>query len=272
MATAGRVGARGNPVPPGGAPYVDYYTGYSLALAVCAALFHRARTGEGQLVETSMLVNAMMVQNAPFTVVAKADGGRRDALKRELASLRERGASFSEQMAARHKGPSELGSPFYRTYLTRDGAIGVGGLAAQFRKRMRDALGLTEDAAPGEHELTPEQRQRNLVAHIECMIREHSTAHWLRVFQAADVPVTPVRFIEEMDEHTQVRANGYTVELEHETCGRELHVAPVHQMSATPPSVQSASPPLGRHTRAVLAQAGYSDAEIDAFYERDVVR
>jgi alpha-methylacyl-CoA racemase len=264
MASAGRMSPRGNPTTPGGTPYADYFTGYSLALAICAALVHRARTGEGQFVETSMLVNSMMIQNATFTVVPAADKGRRAALKQQLDTLAERGASYAEQQTARRGGaPSEIGSPFYRTYLTRDGAIAVGGLSAQFNKRMRDALGVAE---------TDKRGQEGLTEHIECLIREQPTAHWLGVFQVADVPVTRVNFIEQMDEHPQVQSNGYTVTLEHPISGAELQVGPVHKMSATPPAVQGASPPLGAHTREVLGLAGYTDAEIDALYARDVVR
>jgi crotonobetainyl-CoA:carnitine CoA-transferase CaiB-like acyl-CoA transferase len=137
---------------------------------------------------------------------------------------------------------------------------------------MRDALGLAE-AGPRAPDGPPDpELARKLTEHIECLIREQPTAHWLGVFQAADVPVTRVNFIEQMDEHPQVQSNGYTVTLEHPVSGAELQVGPVHKMSATPPAVQGASPTLGGDTREVLGLAGYTEAEIDALYARDVVR
>jgi crotonobetainyl-CoA:carnitine CoA-transferase CaiB-like acyl-CoA transferase len=201
MAGAARLGPRGNPITPGGAAYVDYFTGYSLALAVCAALVHRQRTGVGQLVETSMLVNTLMVQNAAFMSVPAADRGQREELLGELTRMRERGASFPEQMAARRKllHAEEGTGPYYRTYLTRDGAIAVGGLAPQFRKRMQEVLGITGGAGAAGGEL---------VERIEHAIREQNTEYWLSLFRAADVPVTPIHFIEELERHPQVRANG----------------------------------------------------------------
>lgn len=271
MASAGRVSPRGNPITPGGTAYVDYYTGYSLALAICAALFHRAQTGQGQLVETSMLANSLMIQNASFSLVPAADKGRRAALKGELEAQRGRGASFTEQSAARRPDGEPL-SPFYRTYLTRDGAIAVGGLSAPFRAKMRKALGIAESEMPAPNDAEANDTLRALMERIECQIRELPTAHWVQVFKQADVPVTPVNFVEEMDTHPQVQSNGYTVEVEHPTGGRELQVGPVHQMSATPPAVQGPSPMLGEHTRRVLALAGYSAQEIDQLFERDVVR
>jgi alpha-methylacyl-CoA racemase len=265
MAGAGRVGPRGNPVTPGGAAYVDYFTGYSLALAVCAAMVHRQRTGEGQLVETSMLVNTLMVQNASFMSVPAVDREQRDQLLGELTRMRELGASFPEQMATRRKllhGEEGTG-PYYRSYFTRDGAIAVGGLGPQFRKRMQEVLGIAGDSG---------LRGEELVEHIERVIREHPTEHWLALFRSADVPVTPIHFIEEMEHHPQVQANGYAVELEHATTGPQTQVGPVHKMSVTPPSAQGASPPLGANTREILELAGYDAAAIDALYRENVVR
>jgi crotonobetainyl-CoA:carnitine CoA-transferase CaiB-like acyl-CoA transferase len=137
---------------------------------------------------------------------------------------------------------------------------------------MRDALGVAQAGAGGQAGAGDPDFNRKLTEQIECLIREQPTDHWLRVFQAADVPVTRVNFIEQMDEHPQVQSNGYTVMLEHPISGDELQVGPVHKMSATPPAVQGASPPLGAHTREVLGMAGYTEAEIDALHASDVVR
>ncbi len=49
-------------------------------------------------------------------------------------------------------------------------------------------------------------------------------------------------------------------------------VAPPHKMSETPPTPQSASPPLGRDTNAILASAGYSEGEIAALRSAEVIR
>src|SRR5437867_236229 len=51
IAYVGKVDENGAPlVPP---PFADVTTGYAIATGVCAALFHRAQTGQGQKVETS---------------------------------------------------------------------------------------------------------------------------------------------------------------------------------------------------------------------------
>ena len=51
----------------------DFATAYSIAWATCAALFYRERTGKGQLVETSMLANAMTFQSGAIMSVPPAD-------------------------------------------------------------------------------------------------------------------------------------------------------------------------------------------------------
>jgi crotonobetainyl-CoA:carnitine CoA-transferase CaiB-like acyl-CoA transferase len=61
-ASGGRFDDNGNPILPGPVATADYATGYSIAWGVCAALFYRERTGKGQLVETSLLANALQFQ------------------------------------------------------------------------------------------------------------------------------------------------------------------------------------------------------------------
>jgi crotonobetainyl-CoA:carnitine CoA-transferase CaiB-like acyl-CoA transferase len=57
----------------------------------------------------------------------------------------------------------------------------------------------------------------------------------------------------------------------HEVTGEQSIVAPVFEMSATPTAVTHAAPPLGRDTREVLLEAGYSAEEIDRLAGEHVV-
>ena len=58
----------------------------------------------------------------------------------------------------------------------------------------------------------------------------------------------------------------------HEITGPQRVVGPLFQMSETPPSVQGASPALGRDTLQLLAEAGFSGDEIDGLLHDGVVR
>src|SRR6266508_4488812 len=53
IAAQGRVEKDGTPAPISASTLVDYFAGQAMALGVCAALYHRAQTGEGQLIDTS---------------------------------------------------------------------------------------------------------------------------------------------------------------------------------------------------------------------------
>jgi crotonobetainyl-CoA:carnitine CoA-transferase CaiB-like acyl-CoA transferase len=80
------------------------------------------------------------------------------------------------------------------------------------------------------------------------------------------VPVVPVHSIGEALEHPQAQARGMVVEVEHAEAGSTRALGcPLH-FSATPTVEPEAAPALGQHSRAVLCEYGYRDAEIDALF------
>jgi len=85
------------------------------------------------------------------------------------------------------------------------------------------------------------------------------------------VPVGPVNTMNEALADPQALARGMIVDLVHPQAGATKALGcPVH-FSATPTAVTRPAPMLGEHTREVLAQAGYSDADIEAFVAEGVV-
>ena len=56
----------------------DFATGIAIAWGVCAALFHRERTGRGQKVETTLLGTALGVQTGSFMEIDAFDAERRE--------------------------------------------------------------------------------------------------------------------------------------------------------------------------------------------------
>jgi len=72
-------------------------------------------------------------------------------------------------------------------------------------------------------------------------------------------------------EHPQTRARGMVVDLHHAQAGKTRVLAcPLH-FSRTPTEAARAAPMLGEHTREVLREFGYQDAEIDRFVAEGVV-
>jgi len=258
MAGLGKLDDRGNPKV--GGAYADYTTGYSLALGVCAALFHRAQTGEGQMLETSLLANALQIQGQSMSLPA-ADAATRGRLLADLETREADGVDYAAFVRSHERTPQI----YYRAYATSDGAIAIGALSAALRAKVRTALGVEHNRdEPGYDLYNPEQQRIDaaVTEHVEAMIRANTSDHWERLFEEHGVPVSRVHFVEELATHPQVTANDYMVHLDHDLSGPQDVPAPPWKMSATPPAPQGAAPPLGRDTDAILTAAGYSDPEI----------
>ena len=118
------------------------------------------------------------------------------------------------------------------------------------------------------------ERMRNrdtLAAEINAVLATRTRAAWIEAFDAAGVPAGPVHSIAEAMEHPQVQARGMVVEVEHPQAGRTRAIGNPLHFSATPGRNTMPAPLLGQHSREVLRECGYSDAEIDAFVADGVI-
>jgi len=253
----------------------DYGTGLVIAWAVCAALFHRERTGEGQMVETSLLRTALGFQNSLVFDLPAADAAVHARMDR-VHQLQAQGASYPELLAAHNPLASiRAANIYYRPYQTSDGALVIGALSPALWAKVRaaldtDFLGIADPAFnPLDPAWLAEAQRR--VAETEAKVRAGTTADWLARFEAHGVPCGPVNFPEDMVDNEQVLANGMIVELEHDISGPQRQVAPLMEMSASPLAAQGSSPPLGRDTEAIMKSAGYSDDEIAALRTRGII-
>ena len=208
-----------------------------------------------------------------------ADEMRRTPFLEELTRARERGDPYAEIVAQRQQiiRGALGGNVYYRNYLTSDGAIAVGNLSASLRQKMRDAIDIEydpRDHGPGLRPARPAVDRVRRAAHRASGADDQRAAQ--RPLGGAvrerGCPVTSLYFTEELDRSEQILANEFVVELEHDIAGPQSMVAPPHKMSVSPPTAQGASPPLGRDTDAILAAAGYSDAEIERLRATGVIR
>lgn len=255
----------------------DFATGIAIAWGVCAALFHRERTGQGQKVETTLLGTALGVQTGSFMEIDAFDAERRAEFLTVLNAMRESGASYEEmhEQYVEIVAPWRGGNIYYRTYQARDGALAVACLSDRLRKRVADVLGIDDPRfSPGFDPFDEETiaHSEELVKQAEKLFREKTVDEWLETFDSVGVPAGPVRYIQELLEDEQVEANGLSVELEHTLAGPVKMVGPIIGMSETPLEARSASPALGEHTDEILASMGYSQDEISALKSDGVTR
>ena len=280
--TAGgaRFDERGMPMLPSiGVPVADITTGYAIAMGTIAALFHHQATGEGQMVQTSLLANALQAQSGGFMSLPAADVNLRTPFLEALERGREEGKSYTEMSNLRRtmQQGRQAGNIYYRNYLTSDGAIAIGNLSIALRQKMRDALDIEYDPRDHDPEWDPRAEEsvkfgEELIERVERIIAGDTTEHWVSHFETAGVPVGEIVFVEELAEHPQVIENEYRVDLEHDLTGPQTMAAPPFKMSKTPPEAQGAAPPLGRDTDAVLGEAGLTAEAIEALRADGVVR
>jgi crotonobetainyl-CoA:carnitine CoA-transferase CaiB-like acyl-CoA transferase len=103
-----------------------------------------------------------------------------------------------------------------------------------------------------------------LEAALNAIFRIRGSADWLERFEAAGFPAGPVQSIQEMHADPQALARRMVVDTEHSKLGPVKTLGLPVKFSETPGEVATAAPVYGEHTRAVLAEHGFGEAEIDA--------
>jgi crotonobetainyl-CoA:carnitine CoA-transferase CaiB-like acyl-CoA transferase len=242
-------GEPGGPPVKTGNSVADINAGILAAVGILAACVHKLRTGQGQVVDTSLMEAAL--QQTYWHAAAF------------FATGRSPGATGSAHI---------LTAP-YQAFRTADGWINIGGANQANWERIAEALGHAEwrrDPRFADNS----SRMANLPALVDAMnavLARRTTAQWLETLDAAGVPAGPVHSIGEALSHPQTRARDMVVALEHPQAGRTQALGcPVH-FSATPTRIDRPAPLLGEHTREVLREFGYADAEIDVLAAHGVV-
>ena len=110
-----------------------------------------------------------------------------------------------------------------------------------------------------------------LEAALNAIFRIRGNADWLERFEAAGFPAGPVQSIQEMHADPQALARRMVVDTEHSKLGPVKTLGLPVKFSETPGEVAVAAPVYGEHTRAVLAEHGFGEAEIDALIAEGAV-
>lgn len=229
----------------------DRVSGMAAVNALLLALLHRMRTGEGQSVDVTM-----------FETMASL------SLADHLG-----GETFVPPHGPTHY--ARLLAPDRRPCRTRDGWLCV---MVYTDRQWRDffrAIGREAefDANPAFSDIT--RRTENigaLYALVAEVLREKTTAEWLRLLGDADVPAAPMLAIDEMLQDPQLAAAGLLGEMEHPTEGRLRVVGDGIAASRTQRELRRPAPRLGEHSAELLRWIGRSDAQVAALAARGVTR
>jgi formyl-CoA transferase len=259
---------------PGDSPIADYVCALSLAFGIAAALLRRTVTGRGGHVEAALFMAALLAQNNAMVRVAREDVPRNEAVLAQLAALRARGASFEEQAeVVPHIRTPGMVAIYYRTYQTKDAAIGIACVSPGIQRTLMKAVGL-EDAAHT-RKMNREEEARHyaeLRVRMEAVMASRTAAEWKAVFDAAGVPNARVRFNVEMFEDEQALANGFFHDLPHPTVGPVRVLAPPVRLDGDGFQPGAPTPAFASDTRAILRDVGFSEPEIEALVRSGATR
>jgi crotonobetainyl-CoA:carnitine CoA-transferase CaiB-like acyl-CoA transferase len=222
-----------------GLPVSDLSAGLFGAYGILCALEARERTGEGQLVETSLLEAAVAL-----TVWEATEAWVTGRAPKALGSA--------------HR----LAAP-YQALRASDGWFTVGANNDKLFEALCRALE-REDLAADPRFAAAGDRMRHrdaLIAAIEKTTEQDTRAHWLARLDAAGVPAGAIHTYPEAlsDPHTLARE--MVVDLVHPGAGPVKALGVPVKLSETPGAVDRPAPLLGQDNTAILTELGYSDAE-----------
>jgi len=241
--------SRGDSVPvrAGGIPMADLTAGHLLATGVVAALVQARTTGEGQLVEVSLLGAALAVQIQDLVWLEGEAGGPATAATR--SDLTARADEIAGGLAM---------NPYYRCYEAADGFLAVACLNLAQRKAFlalfghADATIAAPDLVPDDPDVL-EEKQRVTTA-IEGAVAVEEVEAWLARLAGAGVPAGPVITRESVHADVQARANGLVQDVVQPGLGPVTMLGGVFRVGGEAPAAIRPAPALGADTEAVLAE------------------
>lgn len=258
-------------------PVSDLMAGLSATVGVASALYHRALTGEGQLVDASLVRGAMAgigraVLKEPVTDAVITE----PALQRVRDAL-EAGASYAEAIENYGQGglaPTAVVRRIYHTaYETKDGALVVGALTRANREAIREAIGFEYEGGddPDFDPLDEATRERvtEVKRQVGEIMRTRTTAEWMEALRRAGAPAAPLRFPEQLADDPQTAS--WFIELDDPLSGPQRQLDAWIGMSKTPVRAQGPAPAPGGHSAQLLREFGYGDDEIASLLDDGVV-
>ncbi|MBM3344285.1 MAG: CoA transferase [Betaproteobacteria bacterium] len=228
----------------------DYATGYAAALGIVGALYHRAKTGEGQHVDCAMLDTAMTMAGADLCEAA----------------------TTGKYQQLRGNGDGRYISNIFRC---RQGMLSVAATTESRRARFWKAINRPDiplDARFANAQ-TVAQHYPAFCAEIEKTLVHKTALEWEEIVSDAGVAAMAVRDLNQAMDNPQIKHRGlmHTFAFDAEL-GYAVSVpkAP-YQLSKTGARIHSPPPRVGQHTDEILQRLGFDENEIAKLHQSGVV-
>jgi len=233
-----------------GVPIIDMTTGMYASVAICAAIAHRAVTGQGQWIDVSLLDSCVAIL-----------------------------ANQAMNYFATGVSPSSLGNAHpnivpYQTFKTADGALilacGNDNLFNRFCE-VADCEHLAKDVKFSTNGERVKNREE-ITMLLNAIFLGKTTKEWVSLLDKAGVANGPINKIEDVFEEPQVLARGMKFDLPHAVAGKVTLVGSPMKFSHTPVKLEIPPPSLGQHTQEILREVLHkSTDEIDRLQNSGVV-
>jgi len=229
---------------------VDMSTALNAAFAITAALLRKHTTGQGQRIDVSMMDTAFVMQAAQISNFL---------------------VTGTEPELMGNRSPTK--QPTANVFATQDGFVQIVALRESQIEALMTHVGHQDLYAANAE---PVQRVKATDAFNDVLvpiIESKPTAHWLHELNALGVPAAPVLDIagSTADEQVEHRLSITQIEKPGEPQKSVGVVSAGHMAEPSPPRVQRPPPELGEHTLELLAELGYSEAEITELRAQNVI-
>ncbi|WP_017611831.1 CaiB/BaiF CoA transferase family protein [Nocardiopsis salina] len=225
-----------------GVPVCDLVCALYVALAVCAALRERETSGRGQHIDVSLLETGVSL------------------------AVWEAGTYFATGEVKGRSGSAHQSTAPYQALRCRDGHITVGAITPPTWEGFCSVLGL-QDAVDDPRYSTASSRHEHRAELVDRI--ERSTSGWnvhelVDRLNRAGVPCAPISDYGQVFTDEHLAARDYFWDAPHERLEQVRQLGTPMRLSATPCRQDRAGPLLGADTRAVLAEYGVEQEQIDA--------
>jgi crotonobetainyl-CoA:carnitine CoA-transferase CaiB-like acyl-CoA transferase len=227
---------------------MDMVASAHMTSGICAALYHKQKTGQGQALELSLYHTAVWTLGLDTQINLYG---------------------YAPKIWDRTRNPN----PMYNSYKAKDRWMMMVHPNQDYWIPFCKALGKTE-WIDDPYYATMEARElhaEEMIKVLDALFATKTWTEWEVSFKANDLIVSATHAIPEILEDEQAKINNFFTDLDHPVMGKATLLNSPMQFSQTPAEITRVSPQLGAHTEEVLLSAGYSWDEIAEFKAQKVI-